>query len=346
MKVEVEKPLNLNLNLILFTIMDRNSVILITGAAGFIGSCMVGYLNRKGYHNIIIVDEFNDEDKKLNHEDKKIIARIDRNELFDWLRDHPMHIDFIFHLGARTDTTEFDYAVLEKLNVDYSKKLWNYCVEKNIPLVYASSAATYGDGELGYKDDHELPFKLNPLNPYGRSKNEFDKLVLKEKEQPPFWAGLKFFNVYGPNEYHKGRMASVIFHSFNQIRSTGKVKLFKSHKAEYKDGGQLRDFVYVKDVVDICYWLMNEKPASGLYNLGTGNARTFKDLVTAIFKSLDKKPVIEYIDTPVDIRDKYQYFTEADMMKIRIAGYKEDFYSLEEGVETYVKNFLLDKKYY
>ena len=256
--------------------MDRNSVILVTGAAGFIGSCMVGYLNRKGYHNIIIVDEFDDDNKKPNYEDKKIIARVDRNELFDWLSDHPMQIDFVFHLGARTDTTEFDYTVLEKLNVDYSKKIWNYCIGKNIPLVYASSAATYGDGELGYKDDHELPYKLNPLNPYGKSKNEFDKWVLKEKKQPPFWAGLKFFNVYGPNEYHKARMASVIFHSFNQIKSSGKVKLFKSHKPAYKDGEQLRDFVYVKDVVDICYWLMNENPTSGLYNLGTGKARTFQ----------------------------------------------------------------------
>ena len=326
--------------------MDRNSVILVTGAAGFIGSCMVGYLNRKGYHNIIIVDEFDDENKKLNYEDKKITARVDRNGLFDWLNDHPMQIDFVFHLGARTDTTEFDYAILEKLNVDFSKKIWGYCTEKNIPLVYASSAATYGDGELGYKDDHDLPYKLNPLNPYGKSKNEFDKWVLKEKTQPPFWAGLKFFNVYGPNEYHKERMASVIFHSFNQIKSSGKVKLFRSHKAEYKDGEQLRDFVYVKDVVDICYWLMNEKPASGLYNLGTGKARTFKDLVTAIFKSLDKEPVIEFIDTPLDIRDRYQYFTEADMNKLRSVGYKEGFYSLEEGVDTYVKNFLLDKKYY
>ena len=326
--------------------MDRNSVILVTGAAGFIGSCMVGYLNRKGYHNIIIVDEFDDENKKLNYEDKKIITRVDRNELFDWLTNHPMKIDFIFHLGARTDTTEFDYAVLEKLNVDFSKKIWSYCIEKNIPLVYASSAATYGDGELGYKDDHDLPYKLNPLNPYGKSKNEFDKWILKEKKQPPFWAGLKFFNVYGPNEYHKERMASVIFHSFNQIKSSGKVKLFRSHKPEYKDGEQLRDFVYVKDVVDICYWLMNEKPAPGLYNLGTGKARTFKDLVTAIFKSLNKEPVIEFIDTPLDIRDKYQYFTEADMTKLRDAGYKEDFYSLEEGVETYVKNFLIEKKYY
>jgi ADP-L-glycero-D-manno-heptose 6-epimerase len=335
--------------------MDRNLVILVTGAAGFIGSCMVGYLNRKGYHNIIMVDEFDDENKKPNYEDKKIIARVDRNELFVWLNDHPMKIDFVFHLGARTDTTEFDYTILEKLNVDFSKKIWNYCTEKNIPLVYASSAATYGDGELGYKDDHELPYKLNPLNPYGKSKNEFDKWAIREsqksgvgsrKSAPPFWAGLKFFNVYGPNEYHKGRMASVIFHSFNQIKSSGKVKLFRSHKSGYKDGEQLRDFVYVKDVVDICYWLMNEKPVSGLYNLGTGKARTFKDLITAIFNSLGKEPVIEFIDTPLDIRDKYQYFTEADMTKLRNAGYKEGFYSLEEGVETYVKNFLAEKKYY
>lgn len=332
--------------------MDRNSVILVTGAAGFIGSCLVGYLNRKGYHNIIIVDEFSAEDKKPNYEDKKIIARVERAELFSWLTEHPIHIDFIFHLGARTDTTEFDYAVLEKLNVEYSQTIWNYCIEKRIPLVYASSAATYGDGALGYKDDHELPFSLDPLNPYGKSKNEFDKWVLKQKQQPPHWYGLKFFNVYGPNEYHKGRMASVIFHSFEQINSTGKVKLFRSHRPEYKDGEQLRDFVYVKDVVNICFWLMNssagpgEVPASGLYNLGTGKARTFKDLVNAIFKSLEKKPAIEFIDTPIDIRDMYQYFTEADMTRIRDAGYAEKFYSLEEGVDTYVRNFLLDKKYY
>lgn len=334
--------------------MDRNSVIIVTGAAGFIGSCMVGYLNRKGYHNIIIVDDFDDDSKKHNYEDKKICARVDRNELFDWLARYLLRIDLVFHLGARTDTTEFDYSVLEDLNVDYSKKIWNYCTEKNIPLVYASSAATYGNGELGYKDDHDIVDKLSPLNPYGISKNEFDKWALQRKEQPPFWAGLKFFNVYGPNEYHKERMASVIFHSFNQIRSNGKVKLFKSHNPAYKDGEQLRDFVYVKDVVDICYWLMsaqastdgNEKPASGLYNVGTGQARTFKDLVTAIFTSLGKEPLIEYIETPLDIRDKYQYFTEADMSKLRKAGYKEEFYSLEKGVETYVKNFLINHKYY
>lgn len=326
--------------------MDRNDVILVTGAAGFIGSCMVGYLNRKGFQNIIIVDDFSREDKRMNYDGKKICARVDRDELFDWLSRYQMRIDFVFHLGARTDTTEFDYTIHEKLNVEYSKKIWNYCTDKQIPLVYASSAATYGNGELGYKDDHAIVEQLQPLNPYGVSKNEFDKWALKQTTHPPFWAGLKFFNVYGPNEFHKGRMASVSFHAYNQIKSTGKVKLFKSHKPEYKDGEQLRDFVYVKDVVDICQWLMQYQPASGLYNLGTGKARTFKDLVTAIFTSLKLQPDIEYIDTPEDIRDKYQYFTEADMSKLKQAGYKQDFYSLEEGVDTYVQHFLLDKKYY
>lgn len=335
--------------------MDRHSIILVTGTAGFIGSYMVGYLNSQGYNNIIIVDDFSHDDKTLNYSGKSFSKKIEREKLFDWLEQDQPKIDFVFHLGARTDTTEFDYSILEELNVSYSKKIWSYCTEKNIPLVYASSAATYGGGELGYKDDHDLAEKLNPLNPYGKSKNEFDKWVLKEsqkpkiksqKSAPPFWAGLKFFNVYGPNEYHKGRMASVIFHAFNQVKSTGKVKLFKSHKPEYKDGGQLRDFVFVHDVVSICFWLMNNQPTSGLYNVGTGKARTFKDLVTAIFNTLGKEPVIEFIDTPEDIRDKYQYFTEADMNKIRKAGYTEKFYSLEDGVEAYVKNFLSEGKYY
>jgi ADP-L-glycero-D-manno-heptose 6-epimerase len=326
--------------------MDRNAVILVTGAAGFIGSCLTGYLNRKGFHNIIIVDEFSDESQRVNYDTKKICARVDRDELFGWLDEHRMKIDFVFHLGARTDTTEFDYSIHERLNVEYSKKIWQYCVDNNVPLVYASSAATYGSGELGYKDDHGVIEQLTPLNPYGVSKNEFDKWVLKQQKQPPFWAGLKFFNVYGPNEYHKGRMASVIFHAFNQIQTTGKVKLFKSHKPEYDDGGQLRDFIYVKDAIAICYWLMQEMPASGLYNVGTGKARTFNDLVNALFKALYKAPVIEYINTPEDIRDKYQYFTEADMTKLRNAGYTNDFFTLENGIDTYVKNFLLEKKVY
>ncbi len=213
-------------------------------------------------------------------------------------------------------------------------------MEHRIPLVYASSAATYGAGELGYADSHDLPFELKPLNPYGVSKNEFDKWALKQEDQPPFWAGLKFFNVYGPNEYHKERMASVIFHSFNQIKRDGVVKLFKSHRPDFADGQQLRDFVYVKDVLKVCYWLMEHRPASGLYNLGTGKARSFADLVKATFTGLDLPARIEYIDMPEDIRDKYQYFTEAKMEKLRAAGYKNAFYSLEEGVVDYVRNYL------
>lgn len=331
--------------------MEKNKVILLTGAAGFIGSYLLGYLNKLGYTNIIIVDDFSDEDKWFNFDSKEFITKVEREELFDWLKREEPGIDFVFHLGARTDTTEFDYTIHEKLNVEYSKNIWNYCTDRNIPLVYASSAATYGSGELGYKDDHELVEKLQPLNPYGVSKNEFDKWALRHTEgltatQPPFWAGLKFFNVYGPNEYHKGRMASVIFHSFNQIKSTGKVKLFRSHRPDFKDGQQLRDFIYVEDVAKVCYWLMEHTITSGLYNLGTGTARTFEDLVKATFAGIGKVPAIEYIDIPEDIRDKYQYFTEADMSKLRNAGYRDSFYTLEEGVGDYVKNFLSLRKYY
>jgi ADP-L-glycero-D-manno-heptose 6-epimerase len=337
--------------------MDKKSFILLTGAAGFIGSYLLGYLNNKGFSNIIIVDDFSEEDKWFNFDSKQFIAKIEREKLFDWLAKENPQIDFVFHLGARTDTTEFDYSIHERLNLEYSKSIWNYCSERNIPLVYASSAATYGSGEFGYKDSHDILDKLQPLNPYGVSKNEFDKWIVNETRSRemgglPFWAGLKFFNVYGPNEYHKGRMASVIFHSFKQIKSTGKVKLFKSHRIDFKDGEQLRDFIYVEDVAKVCFWLMDRVDTfqkginSGLYNLGTGKARTFNDLVKATFAGMEKKPVIEYIDMPEDIRDKYQYFTEADMAKLQDAGYDEKFYLLEDGVGDYVKNYLLKKEYY
>jgi ADP-L-glycero-D-manno-heptose 6-epimerase len=326
--------------------MDRQSVILLTGAAGFIGSYMLGYLNKKGFTNIIIVDDFSEEDKWFNFDSKSFTAKVEREELFSWLQSTGQHIDAVYHLGARTDTTEFDYSIHERLNVQYSKAIWNYCVANTIPLIYASSAATYGSGELGYKDDHAIVSQLQPLNPYGISKNEFDKWALQQDKQPPFWAGVKFFNVYGPNEYHKGRMASVIFHAYNQIKKTGKVKLFRSHKPEFKDGEQLRDFIYVEDVAAVCYWLLENKPAPGLYNVGTGKARTFNDQVTAIFTSLGLAPQIEYIDTPEDIRDKYQYFTEADMNKLQAAGYNQPFFSLEAGVKDYVTNYLQRKAYY
>jgi ADP-L-glycero-D-manno-heptose 6-epimerase len=326
--------------------MEKDKKILLTGAAGFIGSYLLGYLNEKGYTDIIIADDFSEEDKWFNFDSKQFTEKIEREELFSWLENNNPSVDFVFHLGARTDTTEFDYAIHEKLNLVYSRKIWDYCTAKKIPLVYASSAATYGGGELGYKDDHDIVEQLQPLNPYGISKNEFDKWALRQPTHPPFWTGLKFFNVYGPNEYHKGRMASVIFHSFNQARSKGKVKLFRSHKPGFEDGQQLRDFIYVEDVASVCYWLMQHPVNSGLYNLGTGKARTFEDLVKATFAGMGKEPVIEYIDIPMDIRDKYQYFTEADMNKLINAGYDKKFYSLEEGVEDYVKNYLLKKAFY
>lgn len=321
-------------------------MIIVTGAAGFIASYLVGKLNAEGFSNIVIVDDFSREDKKPNYENKKVVAKVNRDEFPNWLRDNRDKVSFVFHLGARTDTTEFDKSIFDKLNVNYSKEIWNLCANNRIPLVYASSAATYGLGEFGYKDDHEIVEKLKPLNPYGESKNEFDKWVLKQTLTPPFWAGLKFFNVYGPNEFHKGRMASVIFHAFNQIQEKGQVKLFRSHNPNYKDGEQLRDFVYVKDVADVCLFLMKEKPASGIYNLGSGKARTFLDLAKNTFYALGKEPNIEFIDTPIDIRDKYQYFTEADMRKLINAGYNKAFTSLEEGVKDYVQNYLMPKKYF
>jgi ADP-L-glycero-D-manno-heptose 6-epimerase len=320
--------------------------IVVTGAAGFIGSCLAGYLNEKGCRDLIVVDEFSRMDKIPNLDGKTYAHKVERDEFFDWLSKERPPIRSFFHIGARTDTTEFDYSIHERLNVEYSKKVWQYCTEHAIPLVYASSAATYGAGEQGYDDRHDVVDSLRPLNAYGISKNEFDKWALKQAMDPPFWAGLKFFNVYGPNEYHKARMASVIFHSYNQIREKGVVKLFRSHRPDFADGQQLRDFIYVKDILKVCWWLMEIRPGSGLYNLGTGKARSFEDLVKATFAGLDLPPSIEYIDMPEDIRDKYQYFTEANMKKLRDAGYRDEFYSLEEGVDDYVREYLAPSRYY
>lgn len=326
--------------------MQKDEMIVVTGAAGFIGSCLTGYLNTLGFENIVIVDEFSRKDKIPNLEGKQFVYKIEREDFFNWLKTENPPIASVFHLGARTDTTEFDYSVHEKLNVVFSKNIWNYCTEKQIPLVYASSAATYGAGEFGYDDNHNVVEKLQPLNAYGISKNEFDKWALIQNDAPPAWFGLKFFNVFGPNEFHKARMASVIFHSVNQIKASGLVKLFKSHRPDFKDGQQLRDFIYVKDLLKVAVWLMENQPFSGLYNLGTGIARSFEDLVKATFAALDLETNIEFIDMPEDIRDKYQYFTEANMSKLKAVGYKDDFYSLENGVDDYVRNFLSEHKYY
>jgi ADP-L-glycero-D-manno-heptose 6-epimerase len=366
--------------------MEKNANIILTGAAGFIGSAMAAHLNGLGYNNLVLVDDFGTESKRPTWEAKNYAHVVERQSLELWLQDWGHEIDYVIHLGARTDTTEFDYSIHQELNVEYSQMLWRFCTGKQVPLIYASSAATYGAGELGYNDSHELPFLLKPLNPYGVSKNEFDKWAIEQAgdvradtldedgwvrddnqhtpsagekvgDAPPFWAGLKFFNVYGPNEYHKGRMASVIWHSFNQVKATGQVKLFKSHRPDFKDGQQLRDFVYVKDVVKVIEFLFdNSKEAnskfqrdsskySGLYNLGTGQARSFYDLAAATFRGMDLEPNIVFIDMPEDIRDKYQYYTEANMKKLQDSGYNAPFHSLEEGVDDYVRHYLRAGKF-
>jgi ADP-L-glycero-D-manno-heptose 6-epimerase len=323
-------------------------MIVVTGAAGFIGSALIGKLNREGYKDIIAVDDFSREDKNKNLENKTLTEKVDRMAFFNWLDDNEKWVQFIFHLGARTDTTEFDVEIFDKLNLNYSKTMWNKCIQYGIPLVYASSAATYGLGEYGYVDGHDIVSELKPLNPYGRSKNDFDIWALEQKEHPYYWAGLKFFNVYGPNEFHKGRMASVIMHAYRQIGKTGKMKLFRSHNPDFKNGEQLRDFIYVKDVVAVCMFLMEYRNSdnNGLYNLGTGTARTFLDLTRSTFKAMGIEEDIGFVDTPEDIRDKYQYYTKADMSKLIGIGYDKPFTTLEEGVEDYVKNYLIPGKYY
>ena len=321
-------------------------MMVVTGAAGFIGSCLIQRLNELNFNFIIAVDHFDNPEKKKNLENKTIQEYVDRDQFFDWLDKNNKHVEFIFHIGARTDTTEFDKTIFDKLNVEYSQKMWNACINYQIPVIYASSAATYGNGEFGYDDNEQIIPKLKPLNPYGDSKNDFDIWALQQDRQPFFWAGLKFFNVYGPNEYHKGRMASVIFHAYNQIKASGKMKLFRSHKPEFTDGGQMRDFVYVKDVCNVIIFLMNHRKNSGIYNLGSGKARTFLDLAKNTFKNMQVAEDISFIDTPADIRDKYQYFTEANMNKLKSIGYKDAFHTLEEGIEDYVTNYLIPNKYW
>ncbi|MCX2738962.1 ADP-glyceromanno-heptose 6-epimerase [Pontibacter anaerobius] len=321
-------------------------MIVVTGAAGFIASCLVSRLNQDNFNDIVVVDNFSVAKKEDNLKGKKIKEYVDRENFFEWLDEHYEEVEFIFHLGARTDTTEFNKDVFDLLNLNYSKKMWNACAEYQIPLVYASSAATYGSGTLGYDDNEETIPLLKPLNPYGDSKNDFDIWALQQTAKPFFWAGLKFFNVYGPNEYHKGKMASVIFHAYNQIKEKGSMKLFRSHNPNYADGEQMRDFVYVKDVVDVCMFLMHHRKNSGIYNLGSGEARTFMALALNTFKAMGVEPNIDFMDTPENLRDNYQYFTEANMSKLRSIGYEKPFYTLEEGVKDYVQNYLMEGKYY
>ncbi len=323
-------------------------MIVVTGALGFIGSCLVAELGAKGHKRICVVDDFYKDYKNANLDNKPFIIGdwVHRDIFIQWFKNNYAAVDMVYHLGARTDTAEKSKTIFKELNLEYSKEIWKICTQHQIPMVYASSAATYGDGKNGYNDSHTVVSKLKPLNAYGDSKNDFDKWVLKQKTAPPFWAGLKFFNVYGPNEYHKKRMASVVFHAYNQIKATGEMKLFRSHKKGIKDGHQKRDFIYVMDVVNVCHFFLKHQKTSGLFNLGTGKARTFLDLVNATFKAMGVKPKISYIDTPKDIRKNYQYFTEAKMTKLKKAGYKTKFTSLEDGVKEYVKKYLVKGKVY
>ncbi|MCL4141458.1 UNVERIFIED_CONTAM: hypothetical protein GTU68_066452 [Idotea baltica] len=322
-------------------------MILITGAAGFIGSCLTARFNELGMEKLMLVDDFSIEVKRSNWEEKKYTQLIERDKFFNEANENIWTtIDFVYHLGARTDTTDSNKQIFDELNLDYSKKLWDICCKYKIPLVYASSAATYGEGELGFDDLLSNIPNFKPLNEYAISKHAFDRWALSQNQQPPNWAGLKFFNVYGPNEYHKSRMASVVMHAFKQISATGSMNLFRSHHPDYKDGEQLRDFIYVKDVCEICVGFMGKPVFGDIYNLGTGQARTFIDLVNLTFQALGKKANINWIDTPIDIRDKYQYFTEAKMDKLLTLFPEYQFKTIEEGVANYVKAYLVEGNYY
>ena len=316
-------------------------MIVVTGAAGFIGSYVVGKLNREGYKDIVLVDKYDDPLKFQNYQTKTCSEMVDRDNFFDWLATNEKFVQVIVHLGARTDTVGQEPEIYQQLNLEYSQKIWKACIQYGLPLVYASSASTYGDGNLGFDDDHSLIPELRPLNLYAQSKHDFDRWALEQKEQPYFWAGLKFFNVFGPNEYHKSRMASVIFQAFNTISETGKMELFRSHCPEFKDGEQARDFIYVEDVAKSILFFMNHRKNSGIYNVGTGEARTYLSLTKAVFKSMNKAENIGFIDTPEDLRGKYQYYTCANIQKLRSVGYNEPFYSLEDGIDDYVRNFLI-----
>lgn len=310
--------------------------LLITGAYGFIASRLGLALLQKGRKDLLPVDRPDYRLKRDCVKGLESLPFLDRSELFEKLPDLK-GVEAVFHLGACTDTGNHDETFMREWNTDYTKKLWQWCAKEKIPFLYASSGATYGRGDEGYSDDHKDIPKYKPMNVYGRSKHEFDLWALEQKSAPPAWWGLKFFNVYGPGENHKGRMASPIFHGFNEIQGTGKMSLFKSHKEGIADGEQKRDFIFVDDIVKLCLFCWEKKPASGIYNAGTGQARTFLDLSKALFKALGKDPKIEWVETPEKYRAAYQYFTQADMGKMKKAGYNDAFLSIEEGVSRYVK---------
>lgn len=312
--------------------------VIVTGGAGFIGSCIIRELNDFGVEDIIVVDNIASTDKWKNLVNKKYIRYYNKNNFLNELYNFK-DFDYIIHMGACSATTEKDFDYLNINNVEYTKTLWNFCVENGIRFIYASSAATYGDGRFGFDDRNEIT-NLIPLNGYGYSKQLFDIWVKKQTKEPLQWVGFKFFNVYGPNEYFKGSMASVIMHGYNSIKKSNNIKLFKSYKEGYGDGEQKRDFIYVKDICKVIKFMIENKEVSGLFNLGTGEARSFYDLAKATFNALSLNENIEFIDMPENIKEKYQYFTQAEMDKLRKVGYNDKFYSLEEGIKDYVQNYL------
>lgn len=313
--------------------------VIVTGGAGFIGSCIIRELNNNGIEEIYVVDNIGNTEKWINLRNKKYCEYIHKDLFLDRLEEFSRKITHIIHMGACSSTTEKNFDYLYNNNLNFTKALWNFATKEQISFIYASSAATYGDGSMGFDDNKDIK-NLMPLNGYGYSKQLFDLWAEKQMNTPKQYVGLKFFNVYGPNEYCKNSMASVVFHAFNKISESGEMGLFKSYNSKYKDGEQTRDFIYVKDLCSVVSFLMNHENVSGLFNLGTGKARTFYDLVAATFQAMGKEKKIEFIDMPELLRAKYQYFTEAKMDKLRDAGYKKSFYSLEDGIEDYVQNFL------
>jgi ADP-L-glycero-D-manno-heptose 6-epimerase len=316
-------------------------MIIVTGGAGFIGSAFVWKLNQEGIDNIIIVDRLGTSDKWKNLVNLRFVNYVHKDDFLEMIDTDtlPFEIDAIIHMGACSSTTERDADYLWHNNYVYTNLLAEWALERGIRFIYASSAATYGDGTKGFSDDHKKISELKPINMYGYSKQVFDLWALRQKLEGRM-AGIKFFNVFGPNEYHKGDMSSVIFKAFHQIKETGKVNLFKSYKKEYEDGGQMRDFVYVKDCVNVMWWLLKNPKTNGIFNLGTGKARTWNDLIKAVFAAMKKKPNIEYIAMPEALRNQYQYFTEAEMSKLKKAGCPVKFSSLEDSVRDYVVNYL------
>ena len=328
-------------------------MIVITGGAGFIGSNLVAGLEEHGCRDLVVCDVLGMEDKWRNIAKRELRDIVHPERLFDYLDSHADEVECVFHMGAISATTERDADLIADTNIALSRRLWKWCARNDARLIYASSAATYGDGESGFEDhqDIEALSKLRPLNAYGWSKHAFDRRIVRVTTEetepaPPQWAGLKFFNVYGPNEYHKGGQMSVVCNLYPQVAAGAAAKLFKSHHPDYEDGGQLRDFVYVQDCVDVMLWLYDHPDVNGLFNVGTGKARSFKDLADAVFKAAGKEPKINYIDMPEQLRGKYQYFTEANMSKLQKAGYNKPFTELEDGVRQYVQDYMMQDDQY